>query len=383
MRIGLVHDPYSPISMGNVGGEDNLVELETSLLEARGHEVVNIKRIFDGRKRKFVHAVVSATGRGLSPLRENLIETVDLIHTNNLSLVSGYAWIDKARMPIVSSFHNYRPLCPIAISWRDGKLCFECRDLSPFKAAQHHCGGTLGILGSIRQGIVQRNEPETFTPSHLIFTSRKMADAYQASSRFLNFDVLHNPSRLKIGNDTNLLNQKFRLPAKGFLFAGRLTPEKGIIQLIEEWPNEEMLTIAGTGTLEKQVRHLCETRPNIKFHGTFSPDNHDFYSNFEALVFPSSWLEGSPLVVIEAISIGVPVIATDTSSATEIIHQSKCGITIPQSFKTEHIRSAIAEIRNNAIALRTYGLEAGKNMLSPEIWAQNLELIFEKVLRNK
>jgi hypothetical protein len=47
MKIGLVHDPYSPISLGNVGGEDNLVELEVTQLEARGHEVQRIMRILD------------------------------------------------------------------------------------------------------------------------------------------------------------------------------------------------------------------------------------------------------------------------------------------------------------------------------------------------
>jgi hypothetical protein len=58
MKIGLVHDPYSPISLGSVGGEDNLVELEVSLLEARGHEVKRIMRILDGAKRQ-LHMVLS------------------------------------------------------------------------------------------------------------------------------------------------------------------------------------------------------------------------------------------------------------------------------------------------------------------------------------
>jgi glycosyltransferase involved in cell wall biosynthesis len=383
MRIGLVHDPYSPISMGNIGGEDNLVELETSLLEARGHDVLKIMRIFDGSKRKFIHAVVNATGRGLSPLQGNLEKKVDLIHTNNLSLVSGYSWLTKANVPIVSSFHNYRPICPVAISWREGKLCFECRDASPFSAVRFQCGGKIGIFGSIRQGLLQRNRLEIYAPSHLIFTSRKMADAYQASSRRLNFDILHNPSRLRVGSDSIELNDTTENPAKGFLFAGRLTPEKGILELIKEWPNDELLTIAGAGVLEKQVRQLCEVRGNIKFYGTFSPEYHDFYRNFEALVFPSSWLEGSPLVVIEAISTGVPVIATDTSSATEIIHESKCGVTIPQSFTTEHIRNAISETRANYLTLRKHGLEAGKSLFAPEVWAKNLESIFENVLTHK
>lgn len=383
MKIGLVHDPYSPISIGSVGGEDNLVELEASLLEARGHEVKRITRILDGAKRQFTHGIITASGRGLSPIDKKSIDSLDLIHTNNLSLVSGYSWVEKSRVPVVSSFHNYRPLCPISISWRDGNLCFECRDISPFKAVQHRCGGIVGLLGSIRKGVLQRYEPEIRTPSHLIFTSNKMAAAYQVSTKISNFDVLHNPSRLKVNNNSFETSSSNTTPRKGFLFAGRLTPEKGIIELIERWPEQEELTIAGSGILENKVRKLCGSRNNIKFYGTFSPHDHNFYGQFEALVFPSSWLEGSPLVVIEAISMGVPVIATETSSATELIEQSQCGITIPQNYSTEELRRVITKLRMSANTYRRNGLVAGETLFSPETWIKNLESIFENVLRNK
>ena len=383
MKIGLVHDPYSPISLGSVGGEDNLVELEVSVLEARGHEVKRIMRILDGAKRKFTHGVITASGRGLSPIDNKSIDSLDLIHTNNLSLVSGYSWVEKSRVPVVSSFHNYRPLCPISISWRDGNLCFECRDISPFKAVQHRCGGVVGLLGSVRKGVLQRNEPEIRTPSHLIFTSNKMAAAYQVSTKISNFDVLHNPSRLKVTNNSFETSSSKTTPPKGFLFAGRLTPEKGIIELIERWPEQEQLTIAGSGILENKVRKLCDSRDNIKFYGTFSPNDHNFYGQFEALVFPSSWLEGSPLVVIEAISMGVPVIATETSSATELIELSQCGITIPQNYSTEALRRAVTKLRMNANTYRRNGLVAGETLFSPEAWIKNLESIFENVLRKK
>ena len=383
MKIGLVHDPYSPISLGSVGGEDNLVELEVSLLEARGHEVKRIMRILDGAKRQVTHGVITASGRGLSPIDKKSFDSLDLIHTNNLSLVSGYSWVEKSRVPVVSSFHNYRPLCPISISWRDGNLCFECRDISPFKAVQHRCGGVVGLLGSIRKGVLQRHTPEIRTPSHLIFTSNKMAAAYQVSTKISNFDVLHNPSRLKVTNNSFETSSSNTTHRKGFLFAGRLTPEKGIIELIERWPEQEQLTIAGSGVLENKVRKLCDSRDNIKFYGTFSPHDHNFYGQFEALVFPSSWLEGSPLVVIEAISMGVPVIATVTSSATELIEQSQCGITIPQNYSTEELRRAVTKLRMNANTYRRNGLVAGETLFSPETWIKNLESIFENVLRKK
>ena len=153
--------------------------------------------------------------------------------------------------------------------------------------------------------------------------------------------------------------------------------------MIERWPEQEQLTIAGSGILENEVRKLCDSRDNIRFYGTFSPHDHNFYGQFESLVFPSSWLEGSPLVVIEAISMGVPVIATETSSATELIEQSQCGITIPQNYSTEELRRAVTKLRMNANTYRRNGLVAGETLFSPETWIKNLESIFENVLRKK
>ena len=88
-------------------------------------------------------------------------------------------------------------------------------------------------------------------------------------------------------------------------------------------------------------------------------------------------------MVIEAISMGVPVIATQTSSATELIEQSQCGITIPQNYSTEALRRAVTKLRMNANTYRRNGLVAGETLFSPEAWIKNLESIFENVLRKK
>ena len=380
MKIGLIHDLYSPIEQGSVGGEDNLVDLEARLLLERGHEVKKIIRIFSGSQRKVIHFVVSATGRGLNPMNQKELDDVDIIHTNNLSLVSGYAWLQKSKVPTVSSFHNYRPLCPIAIAWRDGSTCFECHDKSSFMSIAHRCGGKLGILGAARRGIFQTEEPEINHPNHLIFTSQKMADAYRARSSISNFDILPNPSRLKyIPGESNTMRE---VEPRGFLFAGRLTSEKGIIRLIEEWPEDEMLTIAGDGVLRAQVQEMCSTRRNLIYHGPFSPKDPNFYKKFEGLIFPSLWLEGSPLVVIEAISSGVPVIATETSSASELIEQSQCGVLIPHNFSEKDLSRSIHEIRRNHRIYQENGINSGQNEFSPDTWIKRLEVIFSKVIEN-
>ena len=379
MKIGLIHDLYSPIAIGSVGGEDNLVDLEARLLSERGHDVKKIMRFYSGSQRKFRHLIVSATGRGMKPISESEIDSIDVIHTNNLSLVSGYSWLSESRVPIVSSFHNYRPLCPISIAWRKGSICFDCHDKSPFMSIVHGCGGKLGFLGAIRRGVLQIGEPEIHVPAHLIFTSNKMAQAYLSRNPLVNYDVIPNPSRLR-AMQVNSSEGFSKLKPSGFLFAGRLTAEKGIIELIQNWPDEESLTIAGTGELQDQVEQLCNSRRNINYHGTFSPKDPYFYNQFESLVFPSSWLEGSPLVVIEAISSGVPVIATSTSSASELIDQSQCGVLMPQNFSQDDLRTSIHKIRVNRKVYMKNGIESGRSVFSPDNWIKNLENVFLKVL---
>lgn len=378
MKIAVWHDPYSPIVNGSVGGEDNLVELEIRLLEDRGHEVIHVMKSFEGMKRKTVHALVTATGYGQSSLREVLNQDVDLIHTNNMSIASGYAWMRKNKFPLVSSFHNYRPLCPISTAWRDGKLCFDCTDKSSLSAMKNGCGGKIGVLGSIRKSIFQPEPLEVTRPTRVIFTSNKMANAYLPRIPEVRFNVLHNPSRLVL-SDTNEKEQRIQ-QASGFLFAGRLTQEKGVLQLLNHWPDNELLTIAGKGELETEVKRVCEARSNLTFMGTFSPNDTHFYRKFEALIFPSAWLEGSPLVVTEAISSGVPVIATNTSSAEELIKMSGCGVIIQQDFTSDTLQGAIDNIRKNKSIYRENGIAAASSHFSPNLWIQKLENIFLETL---
>jgi hypothetical protein len=43
MKIMVLHDPYKPIQLGSLGGEDNLVQLEIDSLKTLGHEVFDFR----------------------------------------------------------------------------------------------------------------------------------------------------------------------------------------------------------------------------------------------------------------------------------------------------------------------------------------------------
>jgi glycosyltransferase involved in cell wall biosynthesis len=46
---------------------------------------------------------------------------------------------------------------------------------------------------------------------------------------------------------------KKSLRRQGWIFAGRLSAEKGIISLIQSWPSHEKLDVAGDGPLLNQI----------------------------------------------------------------------------------------------------------------------------------
>ena len=376
MRVALVHDAYDPVVLGNVGGEDNLVQLELKLLELHGIEVFPLIRSLSGAERKKWQIQIAVTGKGISPLEELDDWKPDVIHTNNLSLISGYDWMKSSPFPVVSSFHNYRPFCSISIAWRDGEICFACRDKGPSQALKNACGGPKGMVNALRTNAFQRGYPELNYPQSLIFTSRRMAQAYKPLlTSAQNFAIINNPTR-DISQEIGKISISDK--REGFLFAGRLSREKGILNLLENWPKNEKLFIAGKGVELEQVLQEIRTKENIKYIGTYDPNDFSIYQRYEALFFPSSWLEGSPLTVTEAIASGLPVICTSFSSATEIVSDTKSGIIVEGLLSEEGIKAGIQKLRKNWHTFHENGMRARLSNLSPDSWALNLLDVFKK-----
>jgi glycosyltransferase involved in cell wall biosynthesis len=52
----------------------------------------------------------------------------------------------------------------------------------------------------------------------------------------------------------------------------------------------------------------------------------DLVARAQALVFPSEWYEGHPRVMIEALSVGTPIISSDIGAATEVVEDQVSGL---------------------------------------------------------
>ena len=359
----MLHDEYIARNTQGVSGEDNLVDLEIKLLQEKGHEVIDLRGIEFGLRRKILQGSIHVFGfgKGLPKFRENC----DVIHVHNLNQRTGYAWLKNSSFPIVQSLHNLRTFCPISIGWRDGNQCFECLD-NPTSVWNYQCGGIYGIAGSFRHILFQSNRPQLLYPRRLIASSNMMKNLFVNVFPPQQIDVVHNPGVVATQLD-------FLRPRKGWIFAGRFVEEKGVVSLIENWPEEETLDIAGNGPLLPKVMALIEKKSNVKYIGTFKNDEKAIYGNYEGFLFASTWMEGSPLVVADAICNGTPVIAFGSSAVIEQIAMTDGGFYMGVRVTKEGLRRGISQVRTNRTNLFNSCLKASSGVLSPEHWIQNIE----------
>lgn len=109
------------------------------------------------------------------------------------------------------------------------------------------------------------------------------------------------------------------------LFIGRLAPEKGALHLAQAARMLDMpVTFVGDGPEAEAIR---KANPKARLTGWKTPaEVQDYLSQARALVFPSLWYEGQPLVPIEALLRGIPVVCGRWSAAVESVQDGVNGI---------------------------------------------------------
>jgi glycosyltransferase involved in cell wall biosynthesis len=118
------------------------------------------------------------------------------------------------------------------------------------------------------------------------------------------------------------------IPEEGYaLFLGRLSPEKGIKQLLTTWKKvrspHARLVIDGTGFEEEQIRCLTRDLPNVDFRVFVDRSQHeDLWAKAKFLIVPSIWHEPFGLVALEAMAHGRPIVVSNLGALSEIVGEA-------------------------------------------------------------
>jgi glycosyltransferase involved in cell wall biosynthesis len=145
------------------------------------------------------------------------------------------------------------------------------------------------------------------------------------------------------------------------VFIGRLTESKGIDFLMRAAPVYEALkmrvSIFGDGELRDRVQREAASSKSMEYCGVFI---HDDWSrvlpNYDVLLLPSLWGEGMPMVILEAMSLGLVPVATDLGSISEIIKDRVLGRVI-QSGDWEAFMDALHWLSDQRARLSSMGVD--------------------------
>jgi glycosyltransferase involved in cell wall biosynthesis len=147
-----------------------------------------------------------------------------------------------------------------------------------------------------------------------------------------------------------------------FLFAGRLSPEKGVEMLLAAWEDgiEADLLVAGGGVLEGRVREAARRCPRIRYLGELTPAAvGDAMRGAVATLLPSLWEEPFPLVIAESYSAGTPVIAADSGTRKQTVPHGETGLVFAAG-DAGGLKAAVRWAIANPAACRRLGHEARK-----------------------
>lgn len=117
--------------------------------------------------------------------------------------------------------------------------------------------------------------------------------------------------------------------SRDVLFAGRLVPEKGVLDLIDAWANvdarlEGTLLIAGDGPLRDVVAKRIDSlglSGRVALVGHVDRDGmHALYRRASVFVLPS-YREGFPTVVAEAMAYGLAVVTTPVDGVRDWLRE--------------------------------------------------------------
>ena len=398
MRILLIHNSYNKFS-----GEEAVFDAQEALLKAGGNDVQTYTRSSSELKgMRMGHVQGFFTGlhnsRSVREIRQLISRqsTVGspptIVHIHNL-----YPLISPAILPIIKSslhhsitpspkivmtVHNYRLICPNGLFFTHGEICERCAGGKEWNCIRRNCEES--VLKST--GYAMRN-----------YWARKKryysdnVDAFLCLTGFQKTKLIENgfPERKCHVLPNFLPAQKKETIHSGqtfAFFAGRLNAQKGFDILAKAASLVPEIPFRVAGSSDPRYISTIPLSKNIVLTGRLPKEEMEqSFNHASFLVFTSKSYEGFPMVFLEAMAAGIPVIAPRMAGYPEIIEDGFNGLLF-QPGDAGDLAKNIALLWNDP-KLRTRLGENGRKKLesqySPEMYYRKLMEIYDAVSRSK
>jgi len=361
-------------SAGLYGAENVLLDL-SDLLKKNGHNpsLICLKNMskpdpqvhFEAKARGLESTIIScqsrfdlkALGRIKDLLRQ---EAIEIVHTHGYkSDFYGLIASKMAKVPVVTTLHGWTG---------HNKMVrfYEKLDLWMVKKMNHIVSASPAIVEHLK--ISGLDGKASFVPN-AVDTEKFAPDKGKRDLR----NEFNLGDALVVGT------------------VGRLSIEKGHIYLVKAFkeirsaiPSIKLL-IVGKGNLRQDLENEAKKlgiEKDVVFAGP-QKDIPSAYGSMDIFVLPSL-TEGLPLVLLEAMAMGLPVVATKVGGVPYVI-DGKEGILVPPG-NIEELKDAIISMARDANLRRSSGEEGRRKVLSVfslEVFYQKYINVYKSVLNGQ
>lgn len=338
MKILQVHNIYQGKT-----GEEAVVNEEKKVLEEYGHEVIqyikdnaHLKNDSGLKKLRMVFSLNAskAVAKEFGELLDR--ERPDICHVHNtFPIVTPVVYdVCKAKgVPVVQTLHNYKMVCTNSLLFHNGDVCEVCLNKSLYNSIKHRCYRGSYFATAAQAHVIQAHRKRG--------TWENSIDKYICLTDFQKDKLIAggmNPKKMMVKH--NFLSEAGANVQLGsfFLFVGRLNDSKGLQDLLYLFAHNSASKFVLIGKSDNpevfnefdNVDHLGEQDRSIVL---------EYMRKCKAVLFPSKYYEGMPMVILEAFSHKKPVIARNTGAMSSMIEHEFNG------FKYEDKDSFVTQVR--------------------------------------
>lgn len=302
-----------------------------------------------------------------------LKQNINLIHVQgSFLLLPAYLAAKVSGRKIIYTMRDYQLLCPLGLCINKNRRYKTC---NLYYFLTQEVGEYLSLYMNDKSSFyklllaifIVRSRVRIIYYKHILSKVKYIVCISNKQKRILSHNGINNTSVIYNTHEGNLFPKNDK---KYILYAGRLTPGKGVDLLLEAmveiYKNTKTklpLIIAGNGILKSSLKETInkyKLSKNVILLGSLSYEAlQNKIRSASLVVVPSRWEEPFGRVALEAQMNGIPTVVTASGGLPEIVLNNKTGyIAKPSSYALqEAILKAIrnnTKLRKNLTSLKNY-----------------------------
>jgi glycosyltransferase involved in cell wall biosynthesis len=252
----------------------------------------------------------------------------DVVHAHNWLLHSFLPIKRRLGVPLIVTLHDFSLVCAKKSAMREGSICEGPAFMKCLGCAGKHYGTLKGGITTIANWVSSAYERSYV--DKFVAVSRAVAQGNDLARLKIPFEVIPNfvPNDIaRVGTERD--PRIDRLPGDGYiLFVGDLNRIKGVHILLEAYSKLSMappLVLIGRRCPDAPK----EFPPNVLVFERWP--HAAIMQAWRGCLFaiaPSIWADPCPTVIIEAMAMGKPVIATKVGGNPDLVDHGESGLLV-------------------------------------------------------